>query len=202
MAWSDSVTTAMSPYVTAGFALAGSLIGGAIAGTVSLVVARQAREAAASSWIRDNRREMYDRFLTKAQELLLACYGCKYPVPATEAAEPPTTEAAKAVERAFNSFFEAYGVVQTVAERSVLDAARIYAWRLMELRYEALGDPRAVWPDRFVAALIEPARHATIDAMRTELGLAGTVRHPHDFNPFAGTALEEEWTAGSEPATP
>jgi hypothetical protein len=38
-----------SAYVAAGFGLAGSLIGGLIAGTVSLRVARQAREAAESS---------------------------------------------------------------------------------------------------------------------------------------------------------
>jgi hypothetical protein len=63
MAELDSVAAAVSPYVTAAFGLAGSLIGGTIAGTVSLVVARQARDAAEHSWIRDNRREIYDRFL-------------------------------------------------------------------------------------------------------------------------------------------
>ena len=42
----------VSPYVTAGVGLLGSLIGSSIAAVVTLMVARQAREAAASSWIR------------------------------------------------------------------------------------------------------------------------------------------------------
>ena len=49
-----------TPYVAAAFGLAGSLIGGLIAGTVSLRVARQAREAAESSWMRDSRRGIFD----------------------------------------------------------------------------------------------------------------------------------------------
>ena len=57
---------AASAYVAAVFGLAGSLIGGLIAGTVSLRVARHAREAAERSWMRDSRREIYDRFLANA----------------------------------------------------------------------------------------------------------------------------------------
>jgi uncharacterized membrane protein YhiD involved in acid resistance len=73
----DSPLVAVSAYVTAALGLAGSLIGGAIAGTVSLLVARQAREAAERSLMRDSRREIYDRFLTNAQRLPLACEGSK-----------------------------------------------------------------------------------------------------------------------------
>jgi hypothetical protein len=62
-----------SSYTAAFFGLAGSLIGGFIAATVSLLVARQARQAAESTWIRDNRREVYDRLLTYAERLLIAC---------------------------------------------------------------------------------------------------------------------------------
>jgi hypothetical protein len=49
-----------SPYVSAAFGLAGALIGGAIAGMVSLKVARDARDAAERNWVRDSRREICD----------------------------------------------------------------------------------------------------------------------------------------------
>src|SRR6266516_4692769 len=88
-----------SPYTTAAFGLAGSLIGGFIAGTVSLLVARQAREAGERGWIRDSRRDIYDRFLSNAQKLLIAC-------------ERTRAGRDAAVEGAYNDFFEAYGVVQ------------------------------------------------------------------------------------------
>jgi gas vesicle protein len=112
--------------VTAAFGLAGALIGGLIAGTASLLVARQAREAAEKAWIRDSRREIYDRFLTNAQKLLIACEATKNGYGNEEAEE---TEAA--LEAAHIDFFEVYVVVQTVAERPVVDAARVYAYRLL-----------------------------------------------------------------------
>ena len=121
-----------SNYATAAFGLAGSLIGGAIAGTVSLLVARQTREAAEGAWVRDSRRETYDRFLTRAQTLLIAC-GLE-----------PSQEAKAAVEAAHTEFFGVYGVVQTVAEIRVVDAARVYAYRLLELEAICLGQ-NSVW---------------------------------------------------------
>ena len=180
----DTPLLAVSAYVTAGFGLAGSLIGGAIAGTVSLLVARQAREAAERSWMRDSRREIYDRFLTNAQKLLIAW----------EAAASGTEQAREAIEDAHVDFFEVYGVVQTVAERPVVDAARVYAYRLLELSGPGCrsrghdNGPR-------VAQLVRLARHDTIDAMRAELGLAGSARPPADFNPFRGTDLEDDYDA-------
>ena len=173
---------AASAYVAAAFGLAGSLIGGLIAGTVSLRVARQAREAAERSWMRDSRREIYDPFLTNAQKLLIACEG-----------SASLSESIGAVEddfrQAYLNFFEVYGVVQTVAERPVVDAARVYAYRLLELARGGLE------PARFerVAQLVRFARHETIDAMRTELGLTGSASPPKGFNPFAGTDLENEF---------
>ncbi len=158
----------VSPYVTAGVGLLGSLIGGSIAAVVTLMVARQAREAAASSWIRDTRREVYDRFLSTGQELLIA------------------HEARSAVDEAHSDFFELYGVLQTVAERPVIDAARVYAYRLMELKERRLG------PENYgaVAQLVRRARHDVIDAMRAELGVEGSARPSDDFNPFRGTTFE------------
>lgn len=168
----------MSAYVTAAFGIAGSLIGGAIAGTVSLMVARQAREAAERSWMRDSRREIYDRFLTNAQKLLIAWEGA-----------PQTDEEREAADEAHVDFFEVYGVVQTVAERPVVDAARVYAYRLLALSHHERLDRQRV------AQLVRLARHDTIDAMRAELGLIGSARPPDDFNPFRGTDLEDRYLA-------
>jgi hypothetical protein len=167
----ETLAADVSPYVTAGVGLLGSLIGGAIAAVVTLMVAREAREAAATSWIRDTRREVYDRFLTTGQELLIA------------------HEAGSGVEEAHSDFFEVYGVLQTVAERPVVDAARIYAYRLMELKQGRLG------ADMFgsVAQLVRLARHDTIDAMRAELGVEGSARPSDSFNPFRGTAFEDQY---------
>jgi len=112
----------------------------------------------------------------------------------TRELEPKAVEVAR---HAFDDCFEAYAVVQTVAERPVVDAARVHVHRLMELWYEVLGDSRRVWTDRFdlVAELIDLARQETIDAMRAELRLAGSARRPKDFNPFHGTKLADEYDA-------
>jgi hypothetical protein len=166
----------VSPYITAGAGLVGSLIGGGIAATVTLIVARQTREAAASSWIRDTRRDLYDRFLTSAQELLIA----------HEAAD-------QGVDQAHSDFFEVYGVLQTVAERPVVNAARVYAYRLLELKERRLGSQNL----GAVAQLVRRARHDAIDAMRVELGLADSARPADDFNPFLGTAFEHQYRPGA-----
>jgi xanthosine utilization system XapX-like protein len=167
----ENMIADVSPYVTAAVGLLGSLIGGAIAATVNLMVARQARDAAASSWIRDTRRDVYDRFLTTGQELLVA------------------HEARSAVDEAHSDFFEVYGVLQTVAERPVVDAARVYAYRLLELKDRRLGSRNY----GAVAQLVRLARHDTIDAMRAELGVDGSARPSDDFNPFQGTEFENQY---------
>jgi hypothetical protein len=75
----------------------------------------------------------------------------------------------------------------------VVDAARVYAYRLLELA----GSTRQVDPAKVerVAQLVRFARHDTIDAMRTELGLSGSAQPPKDFNPFRGTDLEDRYKA-------
>lgn len=178
---------------TAVFGLAGVLIGAFIAGAVSLWVARQAREAAERAWIRDNRREIYDRFLTCAQTLLIACEAAR----GSETGGSETEGAGTTVESAHAKFFEAYGVVQTVAEPALVDAARVYAYRLWELR-SSLDSTSVMGPENFsgVARLVRDARHDTIDAMRAELGLVGSVRLEGKYNPFVGTDLEEEYARG------
>jgi hypothetical protein len=180
----------VSPYVTAAFGLAGSLIGGFIAGTVSLLVARQTREAAERAWIRDSRRDLYDRFLSHAQKLLIACENAS-----------GGRRGGNEVETAFNDFFEAYGVVQTVAERPVVDAARVYAYRLLELT-DILDSESVLGRESFgpVARLVRDARHDTIDAMRKELELEESAQPPRDFNPFAGTDLQRRWAEAHRPA--
>ena len=179
----DLLAVSASPYVAAGFGLAGSLIGGLIAGTVSLRVARQAREAAESSWIRDSRRDIFDRLLTEGQRLLIAC----------EAASR-SPEARAAVEDAHRAFFEVYGVVQTVSERPVVDTSRAYGYRLLELKL-ALDSSGYLGMEHFgqMAQLVRRARHDTIDAMRVELGLTDSAKPPEGYNPFLGTPLADEY---------
>jgi hypothetical protein len=176
-----------SSYAPAIFGLAGSLIGGFTAGTVSLFVARQAREAAEGAWIRDNRRDIYDRYLTYAERLLHSCEAYK-------AAHLDKEETKANVEFAFTNFWEVYGVVQTVAGIRLVEAARIHAYRLGELA-ASLSSTSVIEPENFtvVVGLIRDARHDMINAMRAELGLEGGVRPASEINPFAGTDLEERY---------
>jgi hypothetical protein len=187
MAMLDGSVAQGSSYAPAVFGLAGSLIGGFIAGTISLLVARQAREAAEGAWIRDNRREVYDRFLTYAERLLHACEAYKYAFSGKEMARTK-------IESGLTDFFEIYGVVQTVAGTRLVKTARVYAYRLWELA-ASLGSTSVMGPENFsiVFKLIRDARRDMIDAMRDELGLDGGVRPAADFNPFAGTELEEKY---------
>ena len=139
----------------------------------------------------DNRREIYDRFLTSAQTLLIDC---------EKARESKTKKAKASVETAHTKFFEVYGVVLTVAERAAVDAARVYAYRLWELK-ESLDSMGVMGPENFetVASLVRTARHDLIDAMRAELGLPGSARLEGKYNPFVGTALEREYAEGKRP---
>jgi hypothetical protein len=176
-----------SSYAPAIFGLAGSLIGGFIAGTVSLLVARQARAAAEGAWIRDNRREIYDRLLTNGEKLLHACGAHKYAYGDRETGQAD-------VESGLTDFFEVYGVVQTVAGARLVEAVRVYAYRPWELA-ASLGPTSVMGPENFsiVFELIGDARRNMIDAMRDELGLEGGIRPTANYNPFAGTDLEEKY---------
>jgi hypothetical protein len=185
-----------SVYATALFALAGSLIGGFIAGVVSLLVARQTREAAEGAWIRDNRRQIYDRFLTSGQRLLIACEARWHSRHDRQLDCAPIAEESKSgVEPANADFFEAYSVVQTVANTTLVGAARVYGYRFSELQAIMSSKGGVLEPDDFdrVAQLVRDARHDTIDAMRAELGLKETKWPPKDYNPFEGTDLEQKY---------
>jgi hypothetical protein len=141
--------------------------------------------------MRDNRRVIYDRFLTSAQMLLHACEAYK-------AARPPDKEKAKAnLESASTSFWAAYHVVETVAGAPLFETARIYGYRLWELTTE-LGSTIVMGPENFdaVRPLILPARRNTVAAMRADLGLGGNPAS--DINPFAGTSLEEKYASGEQ----
>jgi len=171
----------VSPLVTATFGLAGTLIGGVITAGGSLIAARQSREAAASSWVRDTRREVYERLLTAGQEYLIA-QEARHEAPSAEG----ITEAC---ERAHSDFFTVYADLQTIAGRPVIEAARVYAYRLLELKEGRLGAEH-FWE---VARLVRLARHDTIDAIRKELKVAESARPLPDFNPFQGTSLQDAY---------
>ena len=188
MAVLTSPIAADSSYTTAVFGLVGVLIGAVIAGGVSLWTATQTRKAAEHAWVRDNRREIYDRFLTCAQRLLIAC---------EDARKAETEGAETSVKSADIKFWEAYSVVLTVADSALADAVRVYAYRLWELR-ESLRSKSVMGPDKFdrVTPLIRAGRHDTIDEMRDELGLEKTIWPETDYNPFDGTDLQQEYYEG------
>jgi hypothetical protein len=143
------------------YALLGSLIGGFIAGSVSFLVAWQTRKAAEQAWVRDNRREIYDRFLTQGQALLIALV------------EPLPEPSADELHNAYVGFMGAYVVVQAVAERAVVDAARNYGYELGKLKQRIdAGSTDA----GNVAARVRLYRQEAIDAMRLELGQTGTAK--------------------------
>jgi hypothetical protein len=191
----NSPLAAGTSFAPAVVGLVGALVGGIIAGTASLLVARQARKAAERAWMRDNRRAVYDRFLTCAQTLLLACEAYKD-------ARPEEKEKAKAsLESAFFSFWGPYSLVQTVADTPLFETVRIYGYRLWELATE-LGSTSVMGSENFddVRKLIRPARRNTIAAMRGELGLGGSP--VLDINPFVGTSLEEKYANGKRSPGP
>lgn len=175
--------TSLAPAIVG---LAGALVGGFLAGGASFLGVWHARKAAEQAWIRDNRRTIYDRFLTQTQMLLLACEAYK---------NSPSKEKDKRranVESVFADAWAAYTVVLTVAEVPLAEATRIYAYRLWELATE-LGSTSVMGSENFdkVRELATPARRQMIDAMRDELGLKGSPTL--DINPFVGTSLEEKY---------
>jgi hypothetical protein len=165
-----------SPYVSAAFGLVGTLIGGVIAGTASARVARHAREAAERAWVRDSRRQIYDRFLAAGQRLLATM----------EAAAASSTIAGasrEAVDEAYSAFFETYPSVQTVADVEVVASARNQAYRLQVLK-DILDERGEFGRKDFhrIAKLVRDARHDTIDAMRADLHLPGSARPPAGYD--------------------
>jgi hypothetical protein len=90
-----------------------------------------------------------------------------------------------------------YGVIQTVAERQLVESARVYTYRLQTLsglRQSATEDGECEDGEGIVdrvSKLVRIARHDVVDAMRTELGLLTSARPPRNFNPFDGTELEQ-----------
>jgi hypothetical protein len=148
----------MNPAV---YAILGSIVGGLVAGTFSVMVARQTQKNADKAWMRDNRRELYDRFLTHAQVLLIALV------------EPRHDPRADEVHDAHVEFMSVYAAIQAVAEREVIEATRTYGYELLKLkRLVAAGSPKA----NSVASQVRHYRHEAIDTMRAELGLTGTVK--------------------------
>src|SRR5215813_8312043 len=102
MVMANGLLAAGTPLAPALSGLVGAVIGAAVAGVVSLWVASQTRIAAEQAWIRDNRREIYDRFLTYAQQLHIASE-------AYYDARRKDDKARAKVESAFDSFWEVYG---------------------------------------------------------------------------------------------
>ncbi len=98
---------AVSPYAIALIGLAGSLIGGMIAGGISILIAREARAGAHESSFRDSLSHICAGFLANSQALLDACWS---------SGQSPQTDASRAaVKQAHLEFFEVYGVLQTLA---------------------------------------------------------------------------------------
>jgi hypothetical protein len=177
---------AESPLVIAAIGLIGSLIGGGVAATVSVINAKRDRDAARTSWIRDNRQEIYNQFLNNAQELLIACTGYK---------KLPPKDVESAIKQADLKLFSIYAVVQTLADTRVFEAARTHAYRLgalEDLTLQALEEKTEPNDDYGqIASLSRKSRHAMLYAIREQLGLSDSISLGKGyFDPFAGTELE------------
>ena len=177
-----------TPYLSAAFGLVGTLIGGVIAGTVTLRVARHARAAAERAWVRDSRRSIYDRFLTAGQRLLAVMETAAY-------ASMGSGESRPVVDEAYSAFFETYASVQTVAELRVVTSAREQAYRLQALK-DILHNRGPFEREAFerIAALVRDARQDTIDAMRADLGLEGSAKPPagYSYREAVAAAVRED----------
>ena len=103
-----------------------------------------------------------------------------------------------ASRRPNDGFFEPWGVVQAVAGPDVLDAARTYGYRLLELKneHDAKNPSGPAYFDQ-VAGWVRRARHDTIAAMRSDLGL-GVAPVSDDYHGFIGTTFEDEFLAARE----
>jgi hypothetical protein len=209
-----------SPWASGAFALAGAAIGAVIAGTVSLKVARETsdaaervaratRDAAEQAWVRDSRREIYDRFLTAGQRLLAVM---EKAAGTTEIRGDPQTGVAgttdargephTAVDEAYAVYFATYASVQTVAELDVVKNARNHAYRLQALK-DILDGSGTFARSEFgpIAKLVRDARHDTIDAMRDDLRLHGSARPPAgtDYAQSVASAVREGLSRPVEP---
>lgn len=165
--------------------LVGSLVGAGIGAWASVSATKHAMDAADNTWSLTNRRDAYIRFLTAAQTLHIAC----------EEERHFGAEVGR-VPRAFVECFTTYGVIQTAAANpELVEATRVYAWRLRELRLELAG--KGIGGDhafRRISVLVRSARHNAIDAMRTDLGLQGSSRPAGSYNPFSGEPpLASRW---------
>jgi len=166
-----------------------ALLGPAIAGVIAVHVASRTRLAGLQSWKRETKRAIYDRFLSHAQRLLIEC----------EARNPrgggPAEGGPEALHEAYRSFFEVYASLQTVAKLEVVDAARVYAYRLQELEMQTVGGRSVLDRTTFdiVARLVREARHDVIDGMRRDLDVGESAAPSKLYNPFTGTGLERPY---------
>jgi hypothetical protein len=176
-------------------------------------VAEETRKAAETAWIRNSRREIYERFLTCAQSLQIACEAVQHRTgePGHDAwrwrSRPEIKGAGASVDAAHTAFFEAYGMVLAIAEDALVKAARTYAYQLWELKSMLDSPPTSViehpTPQDFEAVdkAIRHARHDTIAAIRPELGARGSARPKETdgkYNPFCGfdSELAQKYAAG------
>ena len=173
----------------------GGLGGALLGGCVTLVVAWRTRVAAERSWVRDGRRQIYDRFLTKAQALHAACEAFRVErADGLRARDDLGGEPAGVVQRAYDEFFGVFAVVQAVGGTDVVMKSRIHGYRLEALSCGARGESPMLKEGASFEAIsteVRHARHVVIDAMRGELGLE--IRGwewDADFNGFEGTSLE------------
>jgi hypothetical protein len=129
---------------------------------------------------------------------LIECEGYKSDRRKEAEKSEDSADARDALEQAHLTFFEVYGVVQAVAERRVVDAARIYAYRLWELK-EELDSNGVLGPESFdrMAELVRDARHGVIDAIQRDLGLPGSAEPEEVVNPFLGTDLGDSYARSS-----
>ena len=159
------LATDYAPYVTGIFALIGSLVGVLVA----FQLARAARMEERLNWLKDQRQEVYPRFVAAAQSVLDACEELPF-------SEPSRSVVLDQLQTGYRDLVVHNAVIQTLGRRSTIAAARLHMYTLIELRGVRLGrirDPGSAAVDELLRGA-RRSRHQALLAMRYELDVPDT----------------------------
>jgi hypothetical protein len=166
-----------APVVTGIFALAGSLIGVFVA----FWLARKARDEERRSWLKDQRQEVYPKFIAAAQSVLEACEalseldesGESDQLDQLDESDEPRSAILDRLRRGYRDLVVHNAVIQTLGSRDTIREARRHMYTLIALIPVCAGrrsDPKV---DEFFWGARKSRQQALI-AMRRELDVPDT----------------------------
>ena len=159
------LATDYAPYITGVFALIGSLVGVFVA----FQLARGARTEERRNWIKDQRQEVYPKFVAAGQSVLDACEELPY-------SDSSRTVVLDQLQKGYRELVVHNAVIQTLGRRSTIDEVRRHMYTLIELRDVRLGrkpDPGSNKIDELLRGA-RRSRHRALLAMRYELDVPDT----------------------------